>query len=99
MTIEATNRAAAPLVSAPGLRPSPDISVAGGGRLTPAMSNLPDSVGSSGIRSLVRDMASAPPVNGSKVAGLKSAIAAGTYKVQPQKLADAMIRLSLPDRY
>jgi len=43
-----------------------------------------------------RDMAAAPPVDTARVASLKAQIAAGTYTVDPGRIADAMIALDLP---
>ncbi|OYQ25100.1 flagellar biosynthesis anti-sigma factor FlgM [Sandarakinorhabdus cyanobacteriorum] len=42
---------------------------------------------------LVAELASAPPVNRARVAELKAAIAGGRYPIDPQAIADAMIRL------
>jgi negative regulator of flagellin synthesis FlgM len=42
---------------------------------------------------LVRDMAAAPPVDSARVNALRQAIAAGTYKPDPQAIASAMLRL------
>lgn len=43
------------------------------------------------VRALTHDMASEPPVNIARVEQLKAEIAAGTYKIDPQRIADAMI--------
>jgi flagellar biosynthesis anti-sigma factor FlgM len=45
-----------------------------------------------------RDLAAAPPVDTAKVTTLKGQIAAGTYVVDPSRIADAMIALDLPGR-
>jgi negative regulator of flagellin synthesis FlgM len=46
-----------------------------------------------GISSLVADLAKAPPVDETRVAVLKAAIADGSYRVDPDAIADAMLRL------
>ncbi len=43
------------------------------------------------LATAVRDMAAAPPVDTAKVDRVKSAIALGTYQVQPGLIADKMI--------
>jgi len=43
-----------------------------------------------------RDMVAAPPVDTARVASLKGQIAAGTYTVDPGRIADSMIALDLP---
>ena len=43
-----------------------------------------------------RDMAALPPIDAGKVAALKSQIAAGSYTIDPGRIADAMIALDLP---
>lgn len=45
-----------------------------------------------------RNLASAPPVDTAKVAALRSQIEAGSYVVDPARIADAMIALDLPGR-
>lgn len=47
----------------------------------------------SGAGGLVAELASAPPVNRARVDALKAAIDAGQYRIDPQAIADAMIRL------
>ena len=42
---------------------------------------------------LVADMAKAPPVNAARVADLKARIDAGTYSIDPARIADAMLKL------
>ncbi len=42
---------------------------------------------------LVREMAATPPVDSARVSALRQAIAAGTYKPDPQAIASAMLRL------
>ena len=99
MTIDASN----PMAQAQALPLAPrqprDISIAGSGRPGAMVSGLPAPASRAGVtsevRSLARDMASGPPVDGGKVAAVRAAIASGGYKVQPEKLAGAMIRLSL----
>ena len=61
------------------------------------MARFPDGVGDRpGLRAaefkgVVRDMASAPPVDAGRVAALKSAITSGQYKPEPARIADAML--------
>nr|WP_295659212.1 flagellar biosynthesis anti-sigma factor FlgM [Polymorphobacter sp.] len=50
----------------------------------------------SALATAVRDMASAPPVDTAKVDRVKSAIAAGSYKVVPDVIAERMITTDLP---
>jgi negative regulator of flagellin synthesis FlgM len=47
----------------------------------------------SGAGGLVAQLASAPPVNQARVNELKAAISGGRYQIDPQAIADAMIRL------
>jgi flagellar biosynthesis anti-sigma factor FlgM len=47
----------------------------------------------SGAGGLVAELASAPPVNRARVDELRAAIAGGQYRIDPQAIADAMIRL------
>lgn len=100
MTIDASNRMAQALVSPLAPRQPRDISIAGPSRPDARVSGLPAPASRPGVtsdvRSLARDMAASPPVNGGKVAAVRAAIKSGGYKVQPEKLADAMISLSLP---
>ncbi|QYE36558.1 flagellar biosynthesis anti-sigma factor FlgM [Polymorphobacter sp. PAMC 29334] len=49
----------------------------------------------SALASAVRDMASAPPVDTAKVDRVKNAIAAGSYKVAPEAIAERMIATDL----
>lgn len=79
-------------IDAAAARPAPD-----GARAATARAPLAtDSVALSGAAASVRDLAAAPPVNEAKVASLKAAIAAGTYTLDPQAVADKMIALDLP---
>ncbi len=43
-------------------------------------------------REAVRRMAAEPPVDASRVASLRDAIASGRYRVDPERIADAMLR-------
>lgn len=47
---------------------------------------------------LVKELASAPPVNSAKVAALQAAIAAGTYRIDPDAIAGAMLALDQGQR-
>lgn len=51
---------------------------------------------SSTLSTLTRDMAASPPVDTAKVDRVKAAIGAGTYAVEPARIADAMIAHDLP---
>lgn len=42
---------------------------------------------------IAKDMAAAPPVDAGRVAALKQAIAGGSYRVDPDRIAAAMLRL------
>ncbi|MCA0935684.1 flagellar biosynthesis anti-sigma factor FlgM [Vibrio alginolyticus] len=44
------------------------------------------------VSKLQKDMAASPAYDNAKVAAIKEAIANGSYKVDPEKLADSMIR-------
>ena len=46
-----------------------------------------------GRSALVVDMAKAPPVNAARVAEIKARIDAGSYAVDPLRIADAMLKL------
>ncbi len=43
-------------------------------------------------RAAVRDMAAEPPIDSARVAELRAAIASGSYRIEPEKIADAMLR-------
>jgi flagellar biosynthesis anti-sigma factor FlgM len=43
------------------------------------------------LRGLVRDMAAAPPVDSGRVDQLRTALAGGLYRLDPVRLADAML--------
>ncbi|MBR9874006.1 MAG: flagellar biosynthesis anti-sigma factor FlgM [Vibrionaceae bacterium] len=45
------------------------------------------------VNKLQKDMAASPAYDSTKVAAIKEAIANGSYKVDPEKLADNMIKL------
>lgn len=47
----------------------------------------------SGRSGLVADMAKAPPIDAARVADLKARIDAGTYTVDPVRIAEAMLKL------
>ena len=50
------------------------------------------------VGSLVSDIASSgAPIDGAKVAAIKQAIAEGRYPVNPERIADAMLALDLPE--
>ncbi len=44
------------------------------------------------VSKLQQDMAASPAYDSAKVAAIKEAIANGSYKVDPEKLADSMIK-------
>jgi negative regulator of flagellin synthesis FlgM len=44
------------------------------------------------VSTLVRDMAKQPPVDAARVAELKAGLASGSYRLDPDKTAAAMIR-------
>ncbi len=50
------------------------------------------------LAATVRDLAAAPPVDTAKVDRVRSALALGTYAIDPAKIADRMIALDLPHR-
>jgi negative regulator of flagellin synthesis FlgM len=53
-------------------------------------------IGSPSLTNTVRDMASdGPPVDSTRVAAIRTAIAEGRYPVDPQKIAQKMIELDL----
>lgn len=56
-----------------------------------AASRGPDAADNS-LRTVARDMAAAPPVDSRRVAALKADIEAGRYRVEPDRLAAAMLR-------
>ncbi|MEY2883621.1 MAG: Anti-sigma-28 factor, FlgM [Pseudomonadota bacterium] len=73
------------------------------------VSNLPGRVGVAGsaaaagdaaparaggtLGRIAKDMAAAPPVDAGRVAALKQAIAGGSYRADPERIATAMLRL------
>lgn len=44
------------------------------------------------------EMAGSPPVDAARVAAVRAQIVAGTYLIEPERIADAMIALDLPGR-
>ena len=66
-------------------------------RTSPAPGPAPGPATTTATRSshsaLVADMAKAPPVNAARVADLKARIDAGTYSIDPARIADAMLKL------
>ena len=50
------------------------------------------------ISGIARDLAASPPVDAARVTALRSAIAGGTYKPDPDRIAAAMIRLETGSR-
>ena len=77
---------ASPNIKAARIRPLPQVEA------------LPPRVALSPIARAPRELAAAPPVDAAKVAALRSQIVAGTYTVDPGKIADRMIALDLPRR-
>ncbi|TRW16689.1 flagellar biosynthesis anti-sigma factor FlgM [Glacieibacterium frigidum] len=63
-----------------------------------AVTRAPDPLALSPTAQAARDLAAAPPVDTAKVAALKSQTAAGSYTVDPARIADAMIALDLPGK-
>ncbi len=57
----------------------------------PTVANLPQAELSREASGLVRDMASKSPVDSARVADVKARIASGTFRVDPERIADAMI--------
>jgi negative regulator of flagellin synthesis FlgM len=61
----------------------------------PVAANLPASLsegsGSPALKGLVRDLASRPPVDTARVDALRTALGSGTYRLDPERVADAMI--------
>ena len=53
------------------------------------VSVLPESIG------LAKSMAASPPINASRVAEIKKAIASGTFPILPATIADRLMALSL----
>jgi flagellar biosynthesis anti-sigma factor FlgM len=49
-------------------------------------------------RGLSRDMAARPPVDSARVEALRADIGAGRYRIDPERLAGAMIRSEWPGR-
>ncbi len=50
------------------------------------------------ISGIARNLAASPPVDAARVTALRSAIAGGTYKPDPDRIAAAMIRLETGSR-
>ncbi|MFN7177119.1 MAG: flagellar biosynthesis anti-sigma factor FlgM [Thermaurantiacus sp.] len=57
----------------------------------PAAADAPAAARGAETKGLVRELASAPPVDQARVAELKAKIAMGAYKVEPERIASAMI--------
>lgn len=53
----------------------------------------PKAAVSAQISGIARELAASPPVDAARVAALRSAIAGGSYKPDPDRIAAAMIRL------
>jgi negative regulator of flagellin synthesis FlgM len=65
------------------------LETAGAGRLPSGKAaNLP----ALESREAVRRMAAEPPVDSARVSELRESIASGRYRVDPEKIADAMLR-------
>lgn len=62
-------------------------------QVAPTNDILTASTASTGHSALVADLAAAPPVNAARVAELKARIEAGTYAVDPERIAEAMLKL------
>ena len=75
----------APIAARPAATTAP---VAPTAKVNPAPSGM-------SMLAAVRDMAAAPPVDSTKVASIKNAIATGTYAVSPAAIADRMIAIDL----
>ncbi len=81
------------------LRP-PQLGAAGGA--TPAAAVTPTPAGTtaaaetSGLSRIARDLAASPPVDSAKVDRLRTAIAAGTYRADPDAIAAKMLALETP---
>jgi negative regulator of flagellin synthesis FlgM len=58
--------------------------------LTPVVANLPARVAGN---SVVRDLAASPPVDAGRVAALRAAIASGSFRIDPDAIAGAMLKL------
>lgn len=50
------------------------------------------------LAATARELAQAPPVDTAKVDRIRSALALGTYTIDPAAIADGMIALDLPHR-
>ena len=58
----------------------------------------PDPLSLSNAALAARAMAAAPPVDTAKIESIRAAIAAGTYAVDPERIAEKMLALDLPPR-
>lgn len=57
----------------------------------PTAASLPEAALSREASGIARDMASRSPVDTARVADVKARIESGTYRVDPERIADAMI--------
>lgn len=62
---------------------------------TPTPSAAEPSTSASALQSLVGELAAKPPVDDSRVARIRNAIATGTYPLSPENVADRLIALKL----
>jgi negative regulator of flagellin synthesis FlgM len=59
-------------------------------RLKPRAADLPARVGAGAV---VRDLAASPPVDAGRVAALRAAIADGSFRIDADAIAGAMLKL------
>ena len=78
-------RATVPTASRPGVQP---------GTLTPTAKSLPEPVTAMGR--IAKDLATSPPVDAGRVAALRQAIQSGSYRIDPDRIAERMIALERP---
>lgn len=66
-----------------------------GGRAAGAMAPAGPSA-LSGLKGIIRDLAARPPVDAERLAALNLAIQSGSYRVDPDRVAEAMIASLAP---
>jgi negative regulator of flagellin synthesis FlgM len=64
--------------------------------VTPPPASTTSAAETSGLSRIARDLAASPPVDSAKVDRLRAAIAAGTYRPDPDAIAAKMLALETP---
>jgi flagellar biosynthesis anti-sigma factor FlgM len=88
--VDAVSGGGKPITDLVKAAPSTDAQKVKATAIRPEARQMPTS--ETGVAGIARDMAQAAPVDTAKVETLRSQIASGSYKADPDRIADAMIR-------